>query len=142
MLFRSDALKTLAQPAALSSLTDRLGLDVAPEEIAARLNAIACTPSKDAIEEIIKFRSSGGKLGERTELGYRRRFAREAFMYATGVDVGPDPDAMRKWWKDNEKDFDFAAAAERRAKDAKGGAKLRPSDGKSPDTGSKGDDPK
>jgi hypothetical protein len=129
-----QGLHDLAQPGTLAALEARLGVDVPPDELAARLRAIANLPSKAAVEAIIDFRASGGRLGARTELGYRRRYAREAFRYATGVDVGPDPDAMRKWWKDNEKEFDFEAAARRRAQTG-GGPKANPKDGTSADAG-------
>jgi hypothetical protein len=134
VLKRIQALHDLAQPVALATLSDRLGVDDPPDEIAARLRAIANVPTKEAIEEIIDFRAAGGRLGGRQEHGYRRRYAREAFRYATGVDVGPDPDAMRKWWKDNQKDFDFQFAAARRAREG-GGPRSNPKDGTSADTG-------
>lgn len=129
-------LHDLAQPVALKALAARLGLDVEPEELAARLRAIANLPTAEAIETIIDFRATGGNRGGRSELGYRRRFAREAFTYATGTDAGQDPDAMRAWWKAHEKGFDFAAAAAERAKKG-GGPKAKPGDGSSPDTGAK-----
>jgi hypothetical protein len=95
------------------------------EELVARMHAIANLPSKDAVEEIIQFRASGrrragpaeGPGGEN-----RGKIARDAFAYAVGVDVGQDPDAMRTWWKEHEKGFDFQAAAERRAREGSGRA--------------------
>ena len=129
-------LHDLAQPVALKALAAHLGLDVEPEELAARLRAIANLPTHEAIETIIDFRATGGNRGGRSELGYRRRLAREAFTYATGTDAGQDPDAMRAWWKEHEKGFDYAAAAAARAKKG-GGPKAKPGDGSSPDTGAK-----
>ncbi len=128
------ALHDLAQPVSLKALSAETGVDVSSEELSLRLRAIANLPSKEAIEEIIQFRSSGGRLGRGDELGYRRRIAREAFFYATGADVGHDPDEMRKWWKEHEKGFDFQAAAERRGREG-GGPKSKAGDGTSPDTG-------
>ena len=119
------ALHDLAQPSSLKALAAETGLDVAPEEIAARMRAIANLPCKEAIDEIIQFRSSG-RRGVRSPEGQggqesRGRIAREAFAYAVGIDVGQDPDAMRKWWKEHEKGFDFAAASERRSREPFGG---------------------
>jgi len=130
------ALHDLAQPVVLKALTDRLGLDVEAEELAARLKAIANLPTADAVEAIIQFRASGGNQGGARELGYRRRMARQAFKYATGEDVGNDPDAMRKWWKEHEKGFNYEAAGLRRAKEG-GGPTAKDGDGSSPDTGAK-----
>lgn len=134
-------LHDLAEPVAHKALAARLGLDVDPEELAARLKAIANLPIPEAVDTIIDFRATGGNRGGRGELGYRRRFARDAFTYATGADVGNDPDAMRAWWKEHAKGFDFQAAAAERAKKG-GGPKAKPNDGTSPDTGAKpGDAP-
>lgn len=132
-----EILHDLAQPVALKALAAHLGLDVDSEELAARLKAIANLPTPEAIETIIDFRSTGGRLGGGSELGYRRRLAREAFVYATGANVGNDPDAMRAWWKEHAKGFDFQAAAEERAKKKNAGPKAKPRDGTSPDTGAK-----
>ena len=57
--------------------------------------------------------------------------ARQAFKYATGEDVGNDPDAMRKWWKEHEKGFNFEAAGLRRAKEG-GGPTAKDGDGSRP----------
>lgn len=130
------ALRDLAQPSSLRALAAETGLDVPSEELAARMGAIANLPCKEAVEEIIQFRASGGRLGKGDELGFRRRIARQAFEAAVGIDVGNDPDEMRKWWKEHEKGFDFAGAAERRARE-KGGPKSKPTDGSSADTGMK-----
>ncbi len=121
-------LHDLAEPVSLKALAAHLGLDVEPEELAARLKAIANLPISEAVDTIIDFRATGGNRGGRSELGYRRRFAREAFAYATGTDVGNDPDAMRAWWKEHAKGFDFQAAAAERAKNG-GGPKAKPNDG-------------
>lgn len=114
-------LHDLAQPSSLRVLAAETGLDRSADELAARLRAIANLPSADAIEAIIQFRSSGNRRGQPDPTGAQRgRLARDAFRYATGVDVGHDPDAMRAWWKDHAKTFDFDAAAERRAKEGGG----------------------
>lgn len=133
------ALHDLAQPSSLRALAAETGIDVTSEELVARMHAIANLPSKDAIEEIIQFRASGRRRGGASEgpgQENRGKTARDAFAYAVGVDVGQDPDAMRAWWKEHEKGFDFSAAAERRAREGSG-PKAKGPDGK----GAKAPDP-
>ncbi len=111
------SLHDLAEPSTMKALAAELGNDVTTDEVSARLRAIANLPCKEAVEEIIKFRSGGRRRSGPGEPVNRGRIARDAFAYAVGVDVGEDPDQMRKWWKEHEKDFDFKEAAARRARE-------------------------
>jgi hypothetical protein len=110
-----SALGHLAQPSALKALTAETGFDVPDDELRARLLAVANLPCKEAVEAIIKFALTSGRAGDGQD--ERRRTAAAAFSSATGQDMGHDAIKMKNWWKEHEKDFDFKAAAERRAKD-------------------------
>jgi HEAT repeat protein len=106
-----QALGVLAQPSSLDALTSDIEIDTPLEVVRARLTAVANLPSPEAIDALIQFLAKQG----RGKNGAQREACRAALRDATGQNLGNDPDAWRAWWKDAKKDFDFAAAAERRA---------------------------
>ena len=108
-------LHDLAQREALKPLLDGIVVEIDLDELAGRLKAVAAIPTPEAIDEIIQFGSRG-----RRGLDRWRRLSTEAFNYATGAGLGPDPDAWRAWWKDHEKGFDWKGAALRRKEDGGG----------------------
>lgn len=105
------ALGKLAQPGCIDALLDDIEDGMSPTETEARCMAVANVPSPKAIEGLIGLMSKRHRDGT----GIRASAVR-ALQYATGEKGGNDPDQWRAWWKDHEKTFDFAAAAERRAK--------------------------
>jgi hypothetical protein len=108
-----NALHDLALPTIVRPLADGIDLERRePAILEARLRAIANVPNADAITSLIDVMAKGGKSN-----AWWKKAVREALIYATGEKFGPDPDPWRKWWKDHGKDFDFAAASARRAKE-------------------------
>ncbi|MHC4549946.1 MAG: HEAT repeat domain-containing protein [Planctomycetota bacterium] len=104
-----QSLHDLAQPVALRPLTDiPAQTDVAVAR--ARLRAAANIPSKEAIERIIQFGSSG-----RRGRGWRRKVATDALRYATQEQVRGGVEDWRRWWSDNKRTFDVDFAANKRA---------------------------
>jgi hypothetical protein len=110
------ALHDLALPTLVRPLADGVDLERRePAILEARLRAIANVPTAEAITSLIDLMAKGGRGN-----AWWKRSVREALMYATGEKFGPEADAWRKWWKEHGKDFDFAAAAARRAKERAG----------------------
>ena len=121
------ALHDLAQPSTLKALEDGVALDMEPEELALRLRAIANLPCDDAIEWLIKARSSSGR-GGRAGRGYGGRMMRDAWEYATGQPrPSNDPDAWRTWWSERKDSWDHSEALARRTSEG-GGPTARPND--------------
>lgn len=106
------ALRQLAQPTTIKKLIDAVDLETDPEVVADILMAVANVPSDDAIERLIQFLDSG----RRAEFRRFKAAAGKALLWATGVKGnGHNPDAWRAWWRGAQKDYDHAAAADRRA---------------------------
>ena len=103
------ALHDLAQPVAIKALLDDLPPVAEPGVLEARLMAVANVPAAEAIEELIDLLARGRKGADLV-----RRHAAEALRAATGERLGGDPDVWRAWWREHEKDFDYAAAAAKR----------------------------
>ncbi len=108
----ANALGTLAQPSSVDVLLSDIAVETAPDVVKARLLAVANIPTAEAIEGLIAFLARRGR-GANDLQGHH---ARAALKWATGESRGVDPDVWRSWWKDAKKEFDFKAAAERRAK--------------------------
>ena len=102
------ALHDLAQP---SSIKPLLSMDsTTPREVrAACAMAVGNVPSKEAIDRLIQY---GYK--DRRGSGRTRDLATKALAYATQEKVKGGIEAWRKWWSENEDDFDPIAAAEKR----------------------------
>jgi HEAT repeat protein len=110
------ALHDLAQPTIVAPLVHSIDLERRePAILEARLRAIANVPTAQAIESLIDVMARGGRGN-----AWWKREVRGALMYATGQKFGADPDVWRKWWREEGKGFDFAAAAARRAKERAG----------------------
>lgn len=106
------SLRQLAQPTTIKKLIDSVDLETDPEVVADILMAVANVPSDDAIERLIQFLDSG----RRAEFRRFKAAAGKALLWATGVKGnGHNPDAWRAWWRGAQKDYDHAAAADRRA---------------------------
>jgi hypothetical protein len=121
------ALHDLAQPSTLKALEGDLALDMEPEELALRLRAIANLPCDEAVETLIKARSSG-RGGRTGRGGYGVRMVREAWVYATGQSKpSSDPDAWRSWWGERKPTWDHSEALARRKSEG-GGPTARPND--------------
>ena len=103
------ALHDLAQPTTIKALLDSKH-DEARDVRQARAMAVANVPSKEAIERLIQY---GYK--DRKGKGRTRDIATKALAYATGEKNRGGIDGWRRWWKENEKDFDCIDAAEKRA---------------------------
>jgi HEAT repeat protein len=108
--FAIEALHDLAQEVSLKALLD-LDLDEERGTAQDRLMAAANVPSAAAIEGLIDFLAKGRRRGR----NHQRQFAAQALRYATGENLGQDPDAWRSWWRDAKKTFSFEEAAARRA---------------------------
>jgi hypothetical protein len=122
------ALHDLAQPSSLKALSDGIGTDVEPEELALRLRAIANLPCDEAIEWLIRFRSGSGR-GNRGGRAYWVRMTRDAWIYATGQkQPSNDPDVWRAWWNERKGSWDHKDALARRKAEG-GGPVARPTDG-------------
>ena len=107
------ALHDLAQESAIPALLDDIGPETGDEVVRARLLAVANVPSKKAVDELIQFLSRQG----RGKWQGARRHVADALRYATGENLGGDPDVWRAWWRDAERTFDVEAAAKRRAEE-------------------------
>ena len=121
LLLVVEALGTLAQPSAVKPLLDHITLDTDIEIVRARFMAVAEIPDKKAIEGLIDFLAKGRRGGA----GPQREAARKALQYATGANperdnrkAGRDADRWRAWWRENERDFDFAAVKAAREEEA------------------------
>jgi len=104
-----------------------------------RLRSKDVDERRKALEEIIKFRSGGRRRSGPGDGESRGKLARDAFTYAVGADVGQDPDQMRAWWKEYEKDFDFKEAAARRAREGSAPVAKRKKAGDGAEPGMKAD---
>ena len=108
----ADALGLLAQPSSIEILLSDIAVETAPDVVKARLMAVANIPTAEAVEGLISFYGKRGR-GANDLQGHH---CLAALKSATGQSRGPDPDIWRAWWRDAKKEFDFKAAAERRAK--------------------------
>jgi len=120
------ALHDLAQPSTIKALlsiphdSDRgLARD--------RLMAAANAPSKEAIDRLIQFGSSGSRRQR-----WRRQMTILALRYATQEQVSGGIDEWRKWWKENRRAFDTEVAAKRRKEAG------QPKSGGNPNRGKRG----
>ncbi|MHC4938460.1 MAG: HEAT repeat domain-containing protein [Planctomycetota bacterium] len=104
-----QALHDLEQPLAIKPL---LSMDSGtPREVLTQCAmAVGNVPSKEAVDRLIQY---GYK--DRRGAGRTRDIAVKALRYATQEKVKGNIEAWRKWWSDNEKDFDPLIAAEKRA---------------------------
>lgn len=113
-----SALHDLAQESTIKALLDSKN-DEDRDVRQARAMAVANVPSKEAIERLIQY---GYK--DRRGTGRTRDIAVKALQYATGLKNQGGIEGWRKWWSENEKNFDpVAAADERAAKKAERAAK-------------------
>ena len=109
-----ESLHDLAQESSIKPLIDGIKNETPKEEVEARLHAVGNVPSREAIESLINFAAACGR-GRRADW---HQSVRSALRYAARTDVGgADPDLWRQWWRNNEKRFDFAGAAEDRARE-------------------------
>lgn len=106
------ALHDLAQPVSVKPLLDGIPHDEEGKVVGARLLAVANVPHRDAIEALLKFGSGSGK---RRGGDGRGGLAATALQYATASKERRRIEEWRRWWSENGKDFDFVAAAEKRA---------------------------
>jgi len=106
-----EALHDLAQPIALRALMDiPVGTDEALAR--ARLHAAANIPSKEVIDRLLQFASSG-----RRGRNARWRSAGAAIRYATQEKVKGGIREWRQWWHHAEAKFDVDHAANLRAEE-------------------------
>ncbi|MHC4729062.1 MAG: HEAT repeat domain-containing protein [Planctomycetota bacterium] len=104
-----EALHDLAQPIAIRPLMDiPVNLDQALAQ--ARLHAAANIPSKEVIDRLLQYASSG-----RRNRNARWKSAGAAIRYATQESVKGGIREWRQWWKDNKATFDVDHAANLRA---------------------------
>ena len=108
----ADALGALAQPSSVEVLLSDIVVETAPDVVRARLMAVANVPAAEAIDGLIAFLGKRGR-GANDLHGHH---CIQALKWATGESRGVEVDVWRSWWKDAKKEFDFKAAAERRAK--------------------------
>ncbi len=114
LLTALTALHDLAHPTALKALFADMTPTTHPDIVRARCMAVGNIPHKDAVEGLIKLMSSGRNRGGK---GGARGNAAAGLRYATGENLGHDPDVWRAWWKENKKSFDFEAAWNKREED-------------------------
>ncbi|MHC4470120.1 MAG: HEAT repeat domain-containing protein [Planctomycetota bacterium] len=105
-----SVLHDLARPESIEKLVD-MKVDEDRETVRSRLMAVANVPKPEAVDELIKFMSKGRGRGRKKQ----RDLAHQALRYATGENLGGDPDKWRSWWKKARGTFDFEEAAARRA---------------------------
>jgi len=105
------ALHDLAQPVAIRPLMDiPVNFDQALAQ--ARLRAAANIPSKEVIDRLLQYASSG-----RRGRNARWKSAGAAIRYATQESVKGGVREWRQWWKDNKDKFDVDHAANLRAEE-------------------------
>lgn len=104
-----NALHDLAQRSTIKALLSNVSTEASPDELRARLRAVANVPHADAIDELLRFASSGRKANRRS------KWAQQAMAYATCQKDDKSLDQWRRWWSDNKKTFDFEGAYLQRA---------------------------
>jgi hypothetical protein len=106
-----EALHDLAQANAIRPLMD-IPVDCDPALAQARLHAAANIPSKEVIDRLLQYASSG-----RRNRNARWRNAGAAIRYATQEQVKGGVREWRQWWRDNKAKFDVDHAANLRAEE-------------------------
>lgn len=104
-----EALHDLAQTNAIRPLMD-IPVNSDAELARARLHAAANIPSKEVIDRLLQYASSG-----RRNRNARWKHAGAAIRYATQEQVKGGVREWRQWWKDNKAKFDVDHAANLRA---------------------------
>jgi len=99
-----NALHDLAQRSTIKALLTNVSTETSPDELRARLRAVANVPHAEAIDELLRFASSGRKANRRS------KWAQQAMAYATCQKDDKSLDQWRRWWTDNKKTFDFEGA--------------------------------
>jgi HEAT repeat protein len=108
MLLVVQALHDLAQPTTIKALLDSPNSEERDVR-QARAMAVANVPSKEAIERLIQYGYKDRRGEART-----RDIATKALKYATQDTGKRGIEGWRKWWKENEREFDVVGAAEKR----------------------------
>lgn len=106
-----EALHDLAQTNAIRPLMD-IPVNSDPALAQARLHAAANIPSKEVIDRLLQYASSG-----RRNRNARWRNAGAAIRYATQEQVKGGVREWRQWWRDNKDTFDVDHAANLRAEE-------------------------
>ena len=112
LLEHCNALHDLAQRSTVKALLTNVSTEASPDELRARLRAVANVPHADAIDELLRFASSGRRANRRS------KWAQQAMAYATCQKDDKSLDQWRRWWTDNKKDFDFEGAYLQRRQEA------------------------